>query len=247
MEAKRSDTALKLEIARKRTVYAVDTFVNSWVLSARRFFPLFGAWALTVAGPVFICIVGVIAGFLFDQSAWGAKIAWALVGQYHVGWGVLSGFVLPAVLIGWLYAGWIMVSLKVARGLDIHWMDLFRPLPQTLSAGIVLIITTLGMAITAPLIIVAPMLFMKLQLAPFYVVDRKYGPIKAMQQSWKDTDMVFVPLAMMDLMFVGIHLLTAATVFGPLICTIGTTVASALVYSKWMIDNEHPDIPKLEL
>jgi len=88
--------------------------------------------------------------------------------------------------------------------------------------------------------------FLKFQLAPFYIVDRNYGPLKAMKQSWHDTDMVFVPLAMLDLLFVGIQLLTAPLVFGPLICHIGLTVASAIVYAKWLIDEDHPDIPKLE-
>lgn len=194
-----------------------------------------------------ILVFGVIAGQIFDQTKWGAAIAWGSIGSYFVGWGTFAGFAAPFLLIGWLWAGWILVSLKIARGIDLKMTDLIRPIPQTSSAFVVLLISTVCIAALSPLVIPSALLFLKWQLAPFYIVDRNYGPIQALKQSWKDTDMLFVPLLMLDLLFVGVQALTAATVFGPLICHIGMTVATAIVYSQWLIDEENPDLPKLEV
>jgi hypothetical protein len=236
---------MKYQIVKRRTAYAIETFMESWVLSARRFFPLFGAWILTLAGPVFLFIVGVMVGLFFDQSTMGSALAWGSVGSVFVGWGTFLGFLLPGMMIGWLYASWIMVSLKIARGLDLKPFDLVRPLPQTLSAFAVLLITTICFSALSVLIVPAALLFLKWQLAPFYIVDRGYGPIKALKQSWKDTDINFIPLLLLDLMFVAVQALTAATVFGPLICHIGLTVATAIVYSRWLVDENNPELQQI--
>ena len=67
-----------------------------------------------------------------------------------------------------------------------------------------------------------------------------------MKQSWEDTDRLFVTLGLMDLLFAGVFSLIAATVFGPVALAMAFSMASALVYHRWLTDEEHPDMPRLE-
>lgn len=227
---------MKLELVKKRSGYALDTFVDSWVIGARKFFPLLGAWALTLLLPVLLMVVGTIAGLGIDT----------MQGFKHGGVFTLIGLLVPGIMIGWMWPGWMYFCLKLARDIPVKWTDLFRPLPEAVSGLIALSITSVLIGIGMILVVPGVLLYLKWQLVPFYIVDRKYGPIKAMKQSWEDTDRLFVTLGLMDLLFAGVFSLIAATVFGPVALAMAFSMASALVYHRWLTDEEHPDMPRLE-
>lgn len=229
----------KLELAKRRSGYALETFIETWSISARRFFPLFGAWLVSLALPVVVLIVTVFGGLAIDFTVLRAD---------HASWGTLLGLLIPGLVIGWLWGGWNYITLKVVRGLPVKPVDMFRPFRQMAGAVVALSITSVLIALTSPLVIVGPLLFLKWQLAAFYIVDRGYGPIQALKKSWHDTDMVFVPLLILDLSLFGVgcafSAITAITVVGPLLMHIAFTVASAIVYAKWLTDENNPDLPK---
>lgn len=227
---------VELELVKKRTTYSLATFFETWTLTFRRFFPLFAAWAVSGALPVAIMVVTVVTGGVLD---------W-INGATHPSWWTLIGILIPAVVMGWFWAGWHFVALKVARGIPVRFSDFFRPANQSVSALVALVITSTLIGLGMLLIIPGALLFLRWQLTPFYIVDRNYGPIKAMKQSWHDTEMMFVPLAMVDLMLWGVALLTAPTLVGPLLQHMSSTVTSALVYSKWLTDENNPEMPRIE-
>jgi uncharacterized membrane protein len=228
---------LNLTLARKRTTYALGTYCETWVTCVRRFFPLFLAWGVSGALPVAILLVTVImGGFLDWRSGFG-----------HPAWWTVLGLLIPGIFIGGLWAGWNYVALKVVRGIPVKASDIFRPLPQTLSALVALSISSVLIGLgTIAFVIPGALLFLRFQLAAFYIVDRNYGPIQALKQSWHDTERVFIPLGMLDLLMLGTATLTAPTAFGPLMSHLAGTVSSAYVYSKWLTDENNPDFPQIE-
>lgn len=227
---------MSYQLIKRRTFYALETLKDSCLLCLKEFFPLFLAWGASQAGPVLLLLIGVVAGGLFDWSA----------GFRHGGWGTLAGLLIPGLLLGWLWGGWIFVSLKVARGIPVKFGDIFRPLNQALSCLVVLSITSVLIGLGSFLVVPGALLFLKWQLAPFYVIDRNYGPIRALKESWNDTKTLFIPLALLDLCFVGIQAASAATIFGPVMCFMAQGVATAIVYSKWLIDENNPEYPQIE-
>lgn len=227
---------MEYQLIKSRTTYALGTVKDAWVLCFHEFFPLFIAWAASLAGPVLLLGLGVVVGGVADR----------MMGFKHAAWGTLGGLLVPGLLIGWLWAGWIYVSLKVARSVPVKFSDIFRPLGQTLSAFVVLVISSTLIGLLSFLVIPGALLFLKWQLAPYYIVDRGYGPIKALKQSWEDTKTIFIPLVLLDLIFFGLHTASAVTVFGPFLCHMALAVATAVVYSKWLIDDNNPEYRKLE-
>lgn len=227
---------LKLELIKQRSTYAVETFLESWMVGAKKFFPLMGAWAITLLLPVIFMIIGVFVGLAIDF----------VIGFKKGGLFTLLGLLIPGALMGWLWPGWMYVCLKIARGVDVKMTDVFRPISVAFSGIVSLAITSVLISIGSILVIPGALLFLKWQLVPFYIVDKGYGPIQAMQQSWHDTDRLFFTLGIMDLLFVGVFMLVSPTVFGPLIMHMGFSMASALVYHKWLTDDNHPDMPKIE-
>lgn len=225
-------SSLDLALNKDRLVYAVGTLKDSFVLTIRRFFPLFLSWGLSLFVPCLLLAVGVVGGLMADHAA----------GNSQAGIWTLLGLVIPGALIGWMWAGWNLVCLKVVRGLEVRWTDLFRPIGQILSAFMVLILSTTCIGLLSFLVIPGALLFLKWQLAPFYIVDRNYGPLQALNASWRDTDRVFVPLALLDLAFFGLHTISAPLIFGPILCGLAMGVASAIVYNSWLADEAHPDM-----
>jgi uncharacterized membrane protein len=145
-------------------------------------------------------------------------------------------------LIAGFYAGWIFVTLKIARQESVQMTNLFRPIPQMFSAAMVLCLTTIAMAIPAALVVVSPIIFLKFQLAPYYVVDQGYGPIQALKRSWFDTNRIFVPLAILDLIFAAIATVASFTVIVPFLCFMAQSVATAVVYTRWIMNDELDEI-----
>jgi len=221
-------------LMKQRATYALATLRDSWVLGAQQFLPLLGAWALSLGVPVAILLFGTFGGLLIDHA----------LGFKNGGFVTLAMLLLPGFLIGGLYAGWALISLKVARGMPCKISDLVRPLPQALSGLAVLCITSIFIGLGSFLVIPGALLFLKWQLAPYYIVDRGYGPMQALRQSWHDTDRIFIPLAILDLIFVGISALAGFTIIGPIACHMALAVASALVYSRWLTDESNPEFAK---
>jgi len=186
--------------------------------------------------PVAVMVVTVITGGLLDWK----------VGATHPSWWTLAGILIPGVVMGWLWAGWHFVALKVARGIPVKFADFFRPVRQSFSALIALCITGPLIGLGMLLVIPGAFLFLRWQLTPFYIVDRNYGPIKAMKQSWHDTEILFMSLGALDLAMWGVGLITAPTIFGPLLSHMSSTVAAALAYSKWLTDENNPEFAKIE-
>lgn len=224
------------ELIKARAVYAVDTLKQTAVLSFHQFFPLLLGWAISLGGPVFVIIISGIIGGILDHAIFHAR---------GPGLCTLVGLLTGGALIGGFYAGWIVMTLKVARGLPIKVSDILRPLPQIINTGIVLVITTICMGLLGPLVIAAPLLFLKWQLAPYYVVDRGYGPIQALRQSWHDTNRLFAPLAIADLIIYGLMMVSTAVIVGPIICHMLSGVLSAIVYNKWLTDENNPEFQEL--
>lgn len=228
---------MKLELVKRRSTYALSTFCDTWVVAVRKFFPLFLSWLFSQAIPGLVLIVTVVGGLFLDLKS----------GFDHGAWWTLGALLVSSLTIAWTWAGWNFITLKVVRGLPVKFSDLFRPLFQTWNAAVVLALSSVLIWLgTVCFVVPGFLLFLRWQLAPFYIIDRGYGPMKALRQSWHDTDMVFVPLLILDLMLAGTGALTAATVFGPLMCLIAVNVASAIVYSKWLTDEDNPELPRIE-
>lgn len=219
------------ELIKARAIYAVDTLKETAVLSFQQWFPLLLGWFMSLGGPVALLGIFAIVCAILDNMFFHTK----------AGWFTLMGLLVPGVLIGWLYAGWILITLKVARKLPIRMGDLLRPFPVVFNCLGVLLITTIAMGLTGWLVIVAPLLFLKWQLAPYYVIDRGFGPIQALKQSWHDTDRLFAPLVIADLVIYGVMLVSSPTVIGPIICHMMSGVFSALVYTRWLTDENNPE------
>lgn len=219
------------ELIKARAIYAVDTLKETAILTFQQFFPLLLGWFMSLGGPVVLLGILAFVCAMLDHMVFHTKNSWF----------TLLGLVVPGVLIGWLYAGWILITLKVARKLPIRMGDLLRPLPVVLNCLGVLLITTIAMGLTSWLVIVAPLLFLKWQLAPYFVIDRGFGPIQALKQSWRDTDRIFAPLAIANLAIYGVMLLSTPTFVGPIICHIMSGVLSALVYTRWLTDENNPE------
>jgi hypothetical protein len=220
---------MKTELLKRAASYSLETLKDSFFLTFRNFFPLLAAWFLSLGLPVIFMIVGGLGGSIMDH----------LSRDKHSGMSTLFGSLIPGLFLGLLWSGWIFSSLKAARRDAIRFGDLFRPIPQMFSAFAVLIITTilisLGMTI---LVLPGAFLFLKWQLAPYYIVDQGSGPIEALKLSWQDTNEVFVPLAILDLCFAGLHAALSFTGIGLVLLHMVLAVASALVYSKWLGDEE---------
>ena len=203
------------------------------MLSLQQFFPLVGAWIVSLFGPVALMGIGALLGIMIDKMIFHLR---------DPGPASLLGLLIPGLLIGGFYAGWIFITLKIARRDQVRMSFLFRPINQMFSAAAVLCLVTIAMAIPSALVVVSPILFLKFQLAPYYVVDQGYGPIQALKRSWQDTNRIFVPLAILDLALGGIALVSAFTFVGPFIVFIVQSVATAIVYTRWIMNDELDEI-----
>ena len=228
---------MKLEIVKRRTLYASETFLETWTLCFRKFFPLLGAWFVSLALPVTVLCAGIFFALAADWK----------VGLSHGGYWTLAILLAVGFVISWLWLGWTNICIKIARGMDLKMSDILSPAPKTLSGFVVLAVTVPLIALGMPLVIVGPLLFLRWQLAPYYIVDRGYGPLKALKQSWRDTELMLMPLAMLDLMFVGVASVLGLSVIVPLLSHMVFSVASAIVYTKWLTDDNNPEIIKLKM
>lgn len=222
------------EITKDKAVYAVDTLKQSATLTLQNIMPLLLAWVVSLAGPVVLLAIMAPVGALIDHA----------LGFRTAGLGTLVGLLIPGVMIGGFYAGWIYVCLKASRGQRITKEDMFRPLDQMLSAFAVLVITTVCCGLLSFTVVIPAFLFLKWQLAPYYIVDRGLGPIQALKQSWSDTNPIFIQLAILDLILFAAQFALGFTIFIPIFVHLALSVASAIVYTRWLPDSGRGELGK---
>lgn len=226
---------MQLEV-RKNGNYSFQVFKESGSLSLQQIFPLLTAWFVTLLGPVILMGIGALSGLLIDKIIFHTREA---------GLASVIGVGIPGLFIAGFYAGWIYTTLRVARGESTSFGHLFRPLPQMFSAAMVLVLSTIATALPSFTVIGAiasPVIFLKFQLAPYFVVDQNLGPLESMKRSWKETNRIWVPLAILDLIFFAISTALGFTFIVPFIVFMVQGVATAIVYSRWVMDDELDEI-----
>ena len=221
---------------RKNSLFSLELLKESGTLSLQQAFPLVGAWAVSLFGPVVLMGVGALVGLFIDKMIFHTKDA---------GPASLLGLLIPGLLIGGFYAGWIYITLKIARRDKVHIGFIVRPLSQMLSGAGVLILSTIATALpsfTMIGVVLSPVIFLKFQLAPYFVVDQGLGPIQAMKRSWIETNRIWIPLAILDLCFLGVSTALGFTLIVPFAVFMIQSVATALVYMRWVCNDELDEI-----
>lgn len=225
---------MKFELTnvKENSFYALETLKDSWVMTAKHFFPLFIGWFLTLGGPVLLTCLLSAAGWGIDKFILGFPKGGPLA---------LVGLLVGVFTIGGFWAGWAKISLKIARGIPTKMSDVLCSPGQMMAGLVALSLSTIAIGLTGWLVIPAALLFLKWQLTPYFIVDQNCGPIEAMKRSWKATDdNIFIPLAVLDLIFVGLSTASSALFVGPIICHMALAVASGIVYSRWLTDENAP-------
>lgn len=230
---KNNGTTMKFEVetVKEDSFYALGTLKDSWVLTAKQFFPLFIGWFVTLGLPLIIIGVGTLSGIFADKA-----LGFAKGGPF-----TLMALLFGVAAIGSMWAGWAKVTLNISRGIPARFHDLLCSPGQIVAGLIACAITATLIGIGSWLIIPGALLFLKWQLVPYFIVDQNCGPIDAMRRSWHATDgKIFIPLAVLDLIFVGLSTVSGAIIVGPVLCHMALAVASAIVYSKWLTDEDAP-------
>lgn len=217
---------------RKNSQYSFDLLKEASNLSLQQIFPLLTAWFVTLLGPVAVMGLGAFVGLLIDKIIFHSREA---------GLASVIGVGIPGLFICGFYAGWIYTTLRIARQEKTNLGHLFRPFSQMFSAAMVLILSTIATALPSFTIIgalVSPVIFLKFQLAPCFAVDQGLGPIQAMKRSWKETNRIWIPLAILDLCFFAISTALGFTFIIPFAVFMVQGVATALVYDRWVMSEE---------
>ncbi|RTL34936.1 MAG: hypothetical protein EKK48_30635 [Candidatus Melainabacteria bacterium] len=217
---------------RKNSQFSFELLKEASTMSVQQIFPLLSAWFVTLLGPVAIMGVGAFVGLLIDKIIFHAREA---------GLASVIGVGIPGLFICGFYAGWIYTTLRIARQEKTNLGHLFRPFPQMFSAAMVLILSTIATALPSFTVIgaiVSPVIFLKFQLAPCFAVDQGLGPIESMKRSWKETNRIWIPLAILDLCFFAISTALGFTLIVPFAVFMVQGVATALVYDRWVMNEE---------
>jgi len=192
-------------------------------------FRLIFGWFFSLFVPVSLLGLGIWMGTLTDKMH-GMKDG----GPY-----TMLGTLIPGCLIAAFYAGWIKMCLDAADQKTVAIRTLLQPILTGLNAAGVLLITVIatncgGLALIPFIGIIFALpgafLHVKLQFAPYYVVDQGLNPISALAESWKATNKVFIQLAIVDLAILGIAIVSAPLVIGPFLMFIVQSVTYAVAY-----------------
>lgn len=221
---------------KKNSLFSVEVLKESGTVSLQQIFPLVSAWFVTLFGPVVLMGIGAFVGLLIDKMIFHTRDA---------GPASFVGLLIPGLMIGGFYAGWIYTTLQIARGNKVSIGDLFRPVGQMFCAAMVLVLSTIATALPSFTIIgavVSPVIFLKFQLAPYFAVDRGLGPIESMKRSWRETNRIWVPLAILDLIFFAVSTALSFTLIVPFAVFMVQSVATAMVYWRWVVNDELDEI-----
>ena len=226
--------AFELTDVKENSFYAVGTIKDAWVLTAKNFFPLFIGWFLTLGGPLLITAVLTITGLGIDKMI--LHFPGKAGGPF-----TLIGLMFGVLAIGCFWSGWAKIALKVARGIPTKASDVICSPGQMLSGLIACAVTVTLISLGGLLIIPGFLLAIKWQLVPYFIVDQNCGPIEAMKRSWHATDnSIFIPMAVVSLAFLGLSAASGFIIIGPVICNMALAVASAIIYARWLTDEDAP-------
>lgn len=226
---------------RKNSLTSLELLKEAGNVSLKQAFPLVSAWLVSLFGPVVLMGVGCMVGLLIDKM---------ILHTRDTGPASLLGLLLPGLLIAGFYSGWIFITLKIARRDKVSIAMLFRPLSQMFSAAAVLVLSTIATALpsfTMIGVVISPVIFLKFQLAPYFVVDQGLGPIESMKRSWIATNRIWIPLAILDLAFFGISTALGFTLIVPFVAFMVQSVATALVYRRWVCEEDDDDLDEIEM
>lgn len=222
----------ELTDVKDNSLYAVGTLKDAWILTAKKFFPLFIGWFLSQAVPVVLILMLGLGGFAIDKL---------ILHTAKLGPGTVIGLLTGAAALGSFWAGWAKINLKVVRGIPVKASDVLCTPSQIISGLFACVITSILIGLGGLLIIPGFLLAIKWMLVPYYIVDKNCGPIEAMKRSWDATETrIFIPMAALYLMFLGLTAVSGFIVIGPVIVFMAQTVASALIYCRWLTDEEAP-------
>jgi uncharacterized membrane protein len=163
----------------------------------------------------------------------GTQMVVSLIAERAGGAGA-SLNILVTILQALVSMGWINIMLKYTRGENAEYGDLFQPISQFLSFLVAYVIY--GVAVVVGMIfLVIPglILGLRLQFAPFFVVDQQCGPIEALGKSWNATRGSTWKLLGLGIVLGLVNMVGALLLLVGLIAT-GPTTAIALtdVYTK---------------
>jgi hypothetical protein len=224
---------LGYEITREKANQCMDTFKESWKVTFGTIGLLVGAWFCSLLLPVFLLAIGTGLGALLDHVA----------GHRGSGIFTLLGMVVPGLLIGCLYGGRMRIVLGVVDQRGPKFSELLLPIPLMINTCIAFVISTAAVGLgSMALVLPGAFLYVKLQLAPFFILDHDVGFMTALKMSWKETGPIFIQLALLDLIFFVLSWVTGFTFVGPFLILIVSEVAAAIVYRKWLGANQTPAI-----
>lgn len=199
-----------------REVTAGNVFENAWRIFQDKAGLLIGSWVLsTFIQMAFYFGIIVLVALLEGGRPRGNSPNPAV---FLV---IIPGMLLFMLLSMFLTLGQFRLNLNVARGQTASLSDLFSGGPYLLHAiGAALVfmpIYVLGFALC-----VLPGLFALMALWPmgFLVVDRKLGPIEALQQAWVITKPNLVAILLMGLIMFGLQMLGVITCYVGMIVTV---------------------------
>jgi hypothetical protein len=172
-----------------RAQLEVGSLLNrSWQLVNWKFWRFLSIAALTFIVPsAVVFLAAVIAANLICQSTGNFfMVGDCMIEVRHAFLAFVSLATPIAVLVLW--PGWLFVCLKVANQDNFSLRDVLQPMNTIISVFIAAILVGLTCALGYCLLII-PGIFLgiKLLLTPYFVVDKRLGPVAAMGESWQAT------------------------------------------------------------
>jgi hypothetical protein len=224
------------EITKEKTEQCMATFKESWTVSLQNALILVGGWFFSLLLPVLYLGLGVTIATLIEKLLFHMR-----------GPGILTlvGLLLPGVAIGCLYGGRMHIVLGVVDNAKPKLSYLLLPARTMMQALVVLVICTTAVGLGGMcMILPGAFLYVRLQMAGYYVVDQDMDAISAIKKSWQATGPIFIQLALLDLIFFILSSVSGFTGVGPFIVLIVSEVAAGLVYRKWVMGAEQ--VPLIE-
>lgn len=136
---------------------------------------------------------------------------------------------------------WLRACIRAAEQKSFTIREVIPPFPTILNAAgtfvLLLIAVSAGM-----LLLVIPGIFLsiKLQLAPFYAVDKGLNPIESLKASWEATSGLFWTILGIDLIFGLLSQISSWLIIGPIFVSPAVGVAMALIYARTQVGTDNP-------
>jgi uncharacterized membrane protein len=130
--------------------------------------------------------------------------------------------------------GMIRACLKIINQQSLAFGDLFSMLPRTLAYLGAIIIFLIAIGVGCLLLIVPGVIIgIKLQLFPYFIVDKNMGPIEALKASWEATKDVKLRLFLLYLVFGVVNTVgMLALIIGLVPAAMVVMIAQAFIYQR---------------